>query len=125
MNKYLLWLVLAGVAFAQDSRVLDKKFWTVSAFHAATTILDYASSAAYIGPGHKCIEDQLMGFEPSDRKIALVGLADFAVTEGLAYVLKRSGNHVVRKLWLAPIAYRSGIHVWAARQNFEVCRLVR
>lgn len=122
--RYFVWLLLLlNFARAEDvPHVLDKKFWIASSFSAGATAADYLSSAAYIGPGHRCVEDRLMGFEPSNQKIALTGLADFALTEGAGYLLKRSKNRIVRDLWVVPLGYRSWIHIQATHDNYAFCR---
>lgn len=121
--RYFVWLVLLfNVALGQDApRVLDKKFWAVSAFTISATLADsyttswFAENRAaqwyqwhpYGYAGIPCASEGgevwLYGRVPSPARSYEVGLGKIAAGETAAYFLKRS--HRFHRFWSAPLFF--------------------
>jgi hypothetical protein len=131
-----LLLLFAGVASAQRiapieapkpkpeaAPVADKKFWAVVGILGAAKAADGFTSAAL---PHACVEtDPVLGRHPSDSQYASFFAATFAVEVGIAYLLKRYGQHHrwARHLWLVEPSRQTGLHIyWAAHNEALVCR---
>lgn len=130
MKRVLMAVVvlLAITAAAQDipkdkPKVVDKRFFAVSAFSASALAFDAYTTAAR-KPG--CIEGGepwLLGRNPSTGRVIGVSIGEFALTEGITYLLKRSHNKVLNYLWPAPAAARGAVHLVAGIHNYEsLCR---
>lgn len=125
MRTYLMPLavLLAITATAQtDHKTVDKKFFIVSAFSASTLAFDAYTTAARHQGCEEMGSPWLLGRNPSTGRIAGVSLGEFALGEGLTYLLKRSHNRVLHYLWPAPVSARAGVHLAAGIHNWDVCR---
>lgn len=121
-------VLLVITAVAQDKlpdkpKVIDKKFFVVSAFSASALAFDAYTTVAR-KPG--CVEGGepwLLGRDPSVGRVVTVSLGEFVVGEGLTYLLKRSHNKVLHYLWPVPITARGAVHLTAGIHNYEsACR---
>jgi hypothetical protein len=113
-------LAITAAAQIQDKpKVIDKKFFVVSAFSASALAFDaYTTAARKTG----CVEGGepwLLGTNPTPGKIAAVSVGEFALGEGLTYLLKRSHNRLLNYLWPAPITARGAIHLYAGIHNYQ------
>ena len=112
---------LIALCFAQD-KTADKKFWTVTAFSAASTAAD-AYTTANFGP--RCTYEEnsgLYGEFPTAKRVTVVMGGLFVASVGASYVLKRHHVHIWKvPLWPAPEAYLAYSHAAAAAHNARSC----
>jgi hypothetical protein len=96
-------------------RVADKRFWIVTALHAAATVADLISTDDVLHRCPTCRETGfygLVGGRPSDGELWSVGLALFAGETTVSYLLKR--NRTLDRTWL-----------WAAWPAYEIVNHAR
>lgn len=96
--------------------VLDGKFFAVAAFHASAVGLDGWSTIRCGGQENG--SRWLYGTWPTERKISLVMVGEFAVTTGAAYLLKRKGS----RWWSLPMLGNDVGHVHGLAHNLAVCQ---
>lgn len=120
--KWLMLVVFAVTVMSCDAQT-DKKFLTVSAINAGAVAFDAYTTArdiSVVGGRQEVGEPWLLGRYPSVGRIAGVAAGEFAITESLSYLLKRSHNRVLHNLWALPVAVRSAIHIRAGIHNLGV-----
>ena len=113
---------LTAMCFAQDKTV-DKKFWTVTAFSAASTAAD-ADTTANFGP--RCTYEEtnpgLYGEFPTAKRVTIVMGGLFVASVGASYVLKRYYVHIWKvPLWPTPEMYLAYGHAVGAAHNARSC----
>lgn len=124
----LLLLLLVSLAHCQQlpdapQKVVDKNFVVASLVYAGAVAFDGYTTAAAVFHGG-CYEGGspwLLGKYPSPAKDAAIGAAEFAVGEGVTYLLKRESRrkHLnwLSYVWFAPIAEQTSEHLYGGIHN--------
>lgn len=113
---------LFTVLVAQSwSQTLDKKFFTVAAFHASSIALDGWVTTRTTEFHGVCGEQGtkfLYGQPTNGVRVGLVMAGEFVLEEFVGYELKK---HRAGKIWYLPQLAGSVPHVWGAVTTIRNC----
>ena len=126
----LVLLVSSAIACAQlpdaPSHVVDRSFWLVTSWNAASTIGDAATTLALVGHTEQCPYEvwsaPLYGRQPQAARTTAVMGGLFAASVVLSYELKRHNAHIWKvQLWTLPQVYMASTHTAGVFNNLKRC----
>jgi hypothetical protein len=108
------------------SKIMDKKFITLTAFNAVGTALDAYTTIDLIGGNNRCVAEggnpMLYGKNPGAARVTLLMGAEWVGSVAASYELKRHHAKLFGiPLWVVPQAANAG-HLRDGIHNVVICR---
>jgi len=130
MKTYFFALILlacASLCWGQESApVADRTYWTAAGVAVAATTADTITTALMVGRGKHCATEggspYLYGARPTAPRMVTAMAGGVFAAALASHQLRKHTHGTLHRLWFAPLAVITVVHVDGTINNLEVCR---